>query len=365
MAQNHSTHPMMATTTTFELLQAQTELWCHTLAYLKSMALQSVIKLRIPTAIHRCGGAASLRELHEHLPVPASKLPCLSRLMKLLVISGIFREGKEGVYHLTPVSRLLVEDNAKGGKACLSQFALLATSPFHFRASQLLSEWLESEDDAVAETPFMMAHGAGFFPYTARDLEFGELFNGAMGADSRFVAEIVVRECGDVFAGLTSLIDVGGGDGTTAKAIAKAFPHVRCSVLELPQVADNMPVNGVVEFVAGDMMESIPPADVVLLKFVLHNWSDEDCVRILKRSKEAISTRGPKGKVIIIDTVAGSASSKRTLEAQLLMDVCMMMLTTGEERGEERWHRLFLDAGLSRYKINPILGSQSLIEVFP
>lgn len=68
---------------------------------------------------------------------------------------------------------------------------------------------------------------------------------------------------------------------------------------------------------------------------------------------------------MIIDAVAGSTPSKQTFEAQLLMDICMMLLTTGEERDEERWRRLFLNAGFSRYKINPILGSRSLIEVFP
>lgn len=270
MAQNHSTPPVMPTTTNAELLQAQAELWCHTFAYLKSMALQSVIKIGIPTAIHRCGGAASLFDLQEALPgIPASKWPRLSRLVKLLVVSGIFKEDEAGVYCLTPVSRLLVEEGV-GGQTCLSQFAVMVTSPFHFMSSQRLPEWLKNEDDAAsAETPFMMAHEAGFFTYTARDLEFGALFNEAMGADSRFVAEIFVRECGEVFTGLTSLVDVGGGDGTTAKAIAKAFPHVRCSVLELPQVAANMPVDGMIEFVAGDMMEFIPPADVVLFKVMI------------------------------------------------------------------------------------------------
>jgi hypothetical protein len=97
---------------------------------------------------------------------------------------------------------------------------------------------------------------------------------------------------------------------------------------------------------------------------VLHDWSDEDCVRILERSKEAISTREHKGKVIIIDTVAGSAS-QQTCEAQLLMDLCMMVLTTGKERDEENWHRLFLNAGFSKYKISPVLGCRSLIEVYP
>jgi hypothetical protein len=235
------------------------------MGYLKSMALQSAIKLGIPTSIHRCGGTASLSELHAALPVPTSKRPCLSRLMKLLNAMGVFKEGEAAVYSLTPVSHLLVED-VDGSQTCLSQFTVMGTSQFHFAASQQLAEWLKNEGDAAAETPFMMANGAGLYGYMSIDLEYGELFNEAMGADSRFVAEIVMRECGEVFAGVTSLVDVGGGDGTTAKAIAKAFPHVRCSVLELPQVVDTVSVDGTVEFVAGDMMEFIPPADAVLLK---------------------------------------------------------------------------------------------------
>ncbi|KAK3123940.1 hypothetical protein QOZ80_8AG0638310 [Eleusine coracana subsp. coracana] len=288
-----------------ELLQAQAELWCHALAYLKSIALRCAIKLRIPTTIHRCGGAASLPELLESLPVPASKRPCLSRLMKMLAASGIFRELEAGVYSLTPVSRLLVEDDADtgGSQTCQSPFALLCSTPFHFRASQLIPEWLvtESKNDdgtAAAETPLMMASSMSLYDFVGCDTEFGKLFNQAMSVDSRFTAEILMRECSEVFAGVTSLVDVGGGDGTTAKAIVKAFPHVRCSVLELPhQVVDSVPLDdGTVQFVAGDMMDFIPPADVVLLKFVLHNWTDEDCVGILRRAKEAVSTREPKGK---------------------------------------------------------------------
>lgn len=49
------------------------------------------------------------------------------------------------------------------------------------------------------------------------------------------------------------------------------------------------------------MFESIPHADAVLLKFILHDWSDKDCVRILKMCREAIPSREEGGKVIIID----------------------------------------------------------------
>ena len=95
---------------------------------------------------------------------------------------------------------------------------------------------------------------------------------------------------------------------------------------------------------------------------MLHNWSDEDCVRILKQSKEAISTREPKGKVIIIDVVLGSSSSKQIQEAQLSLDLCMMVLfPAAKQRGEEIWHKIFLEAGFTRYKS----ALRSLIEVYP
>jgi trans-resveratrol di-O-methyltransferase len=87
---------------------------------------------------------------------------------------------------------------------------------------------------------------------------------------------------------------------------------------------------------------------IFFLQFILHDWGDEDCVRILKRCRDAVSAREPKGKlVVIIDTVVGSTSNQTLLEAQLLIDLAMMMLLTGKERDEEQWSRLF-----TRYKIS-------------
>jgi hypothetical protein len=274
------------TTGTAEVLEAQARLWCDTFGYLKSVALHSAIKLGVPNAMSHRGGAASLAELHADLPITPSKRPCLSRLMRFLAATGIFSEEEEDTatsaatgdqrrYRLTAASRLLVHDD--GGDTCLSPFLTFCVLPSHFAASLRLPEWLETEDRAAAATPFMMAHGVDIWSAVGRDVEFGAAFNEAMGADSRFVARIVVDECGEVFAGVESLLDVGGGDGTMARAIAAAFPNIRCSVLELPHIVDGAisatAAGGVgsgsgssVEFVAGDMMEFIPPADALLLK---------------------------------------------------------------------------------------------------
>ncbi|TVU51256.1 hypothetical protein EJB05_02667, partial [Eragrostis curvula] len=348
--------------TNAELLQAQAELWCHKFAYLKSVALHCAIKLGIPNAISR--GAASLSELHAVLPVAPSKRPCLSLLMRFLAASGIFRVDDtnpaqgEVIYRLTAVSRLLVYDD--DGHASLSPYIGGCLMPSYFMASLRLAEWLETDDcgKTAAEMPFMMAHGTDFWGMLGGDAKLGAGFSEAMQSDSRFVAGIVIDECGEVFAGVRSLVDVGGGDGTLTRAIANAFPHVRCSVLELPQVVHGVPADddGKVEFVAGDMMEFIPPADALFLKFILHDWSDEDCVTILKRCKRSHFCMRTKRKVI------GSAASKQTFEAQLVMDFAMMVLFTGKEREEEQWSRMFTDAGFTRYKISPILGPRSLIE---
>jgi hypothetical protein len=102
---------------------------------------------------------------------------------------------------------------------------LILAMPFHVVASLRLAEWLENDDGgAAAETLFMMAQGTDFWGVVGRDAEFPADFYAAMWADSRFVAQIIVSECGEVFAGVNSLVDMGGGDGTMAKAIAKAFP---------------------------------------------------------------------------------------------------------------------------------------------
>jgi ubiquinone/menaquinone biosynthesis C-methylase UbiE len=88
--------------------------------------------------------------------------------------------------------------------------------------------------------------------------------------DTSFAMDTMLKEVGgtDIFRGLGSLVDVGGGHGAAAMAIARAFPDVKCSVLDLEQVISKVAAasDGAVQFIAGDMFESIPPADAVFLK---------------------------------------------------------------------------------------------------
>uniref|UniRef100_A0A0E0LAF5 O-methyltransferase domain-containing protein n=1 Tax=Oryza punctata TaxID=4537 RepID=A0A0E0LAF5_ORYPU len=370
-----------------ELLHGHLELYHHFFSYIKSMALRCATELGIPAAIHRRGGAAMLRDIAADVALHQAKVSHLRRLMRVLTVSGIFgikqqpaagsSSSGEAVYTLTPASRLLVSGCGEHDMSPMLRFLVHSTALTPFFSLHAWFRADEEEEEPVAggggggggaaTSLFEMTHGFPRWEMTGRDAAYGAVLNDAMAADSRFVMDVVLREGGgDVFRGLGSLVDVGGGHGAAAAAVARAFPRVKCSVLDLPQVVSQAPPDASdVRFVAGDMFEYIPPADAVLLKYVLHCFGDDDCVKILRRCKEAIPVRDSGGKVIIINMVVGSGSQRNIFkETQALFDLYMMSID-GIEREEKGWEMVFFKAGFSAYKIMPILGFLSVIEVYP
>ncbi|KAF0903216.1 hypothetical protein E2562_025784 [Oryza meyeriana var. granulata] len=362
---------------TQDLLHGNVQILHHFMSSLKSQALRCACGLGIPAALHRLGGSATLAGLLDETGLHPSKLPYLRRLMRALTVSGIFATAKhkqqspaategnssdsETVYTLTPASRLLVGD---GPSSTMS--ALLNPRPeTGFAMFFKLEEWFR--DDGGAGTLFKMAHGVTSpWDLAKVDADYNRGLNKACVADTSFVMDIILRgRGGDVFRGLTSLVDVGGGYGSAAVAIARAFPDVKCTVMDLQQVISEAPDDGVVQFVAGDMFEFVPPAQATFFKNVLDCWNHEDCVKILQQCKKAIPTRDAGGKVIIINVVVGHGPDNIAVkETQVFYDMYMMSIS-GIEREEHEWRKIFLEAGFSDYRITPILGYQSIIEVFP
>ena len=98
----------------------------------------------------------------------------------------------------------------------------------------------------------------------------------------------------------------------------------------------------------------------------MHDWSDEECVNILKNCKEAIAKKGKEGKVIIIDIGMNQEKDEHDVTTtKLLFDALMMSLVTGKERNKREWEKLFLEAGFSHYKIVSSFGMKSVIEIYP
>uniref|UniRef100_A0A0D9XRC5 O-methyltransferase domain-containing protein n=1 Tax=Leersia perrieri TaxID=77586 RepID=A0A0D9XRC5_9ORYZ len=350
-----------------ELLKAQANLWRHSLYYITSMGLQCVIKLGIPTAIHRAGGAATLPDIVTDLSIPPSKLPFLRRLMRLLVYSGVFATSNTDTYRLTPISCLLV-DGVVEGHPNQGSVVLAMGARHNVEAAMGWAEWFREDHPSVSPPPSLFEHVHDATPFDetmeSLDRDSHALLNEGLAAHDNSGFATVLRECGEVFRGVKSLTDVRGGDGAAARAVAEAFPGVKCTVLDIPRVIGEKKTDGVVNYVAGDIFGFIPPSQAVMLKLVLHHWSDEECVNILAQCKKAIPTREAGGKLIIIDILLG-ADPGPLLEAELLMDLGMMLISKGRQRDENEWCGIFKKAGFSNYKIVKKLGARGVFEVYP
>ena len=92
------------------------------------------------------------------------------------------------------------------------------------------------------------------------------------------------------------LVDIGGSSGTFAFAIARALPGIHCIVQDRPEVvvaaANAIPkdVAKRVSFMAHDFFteQPIQNADIYLLRWILHDWSDAYCIRLLKALTPAL-----------------------------------------------------------------------------
>jgi len=169
-------------------------------------------------------------------------------------------DGGEPVYELTLASRLLI-----GSAPNVSPFLNMVLGTVFVSSFLDLGEWFQHE--LPDPSPFKLTHGRHVWDLARHDASFAELCDNGMVADSGFIMDVMVKECGDVFQGISgSLVDVAGGLGGATQAIAKAFPLIECSVLDLPNVVAAAPTNTDVKYVAGDMFESVPSANVVFLK---------------------------------------------------------------------------------------------------
>ncbi|KAJ7965550.1 O-methyltransferase [Quillaja saponaria] len=349
-----------------ELLEAQAHVWNHSLNFINSMSLKCAVQLGIPDIIHNHGQPMTLSQLIAALPIHKSKTIYIHRLMRVLIHSGFFaqqkiseNESEEEGYVITNASKvLLVKDNPFSVTPFVFMINPIFTKPWH-----CMGDWFQSDDP----TPFETAHGMTLWEFAGREPKLNQIFNESMASDARLLMSVVIDKCMGVFKGLETLVDVGGGTGTSAMAITKAYPDLNCTVYDLPHVVAGLESsNQNLKYVGGDMFQAIPPANAILLKWILHDWSDEECVTILKKCKDAIITsNGKKGKVIIIDMVMDNKGDHESVETQLFYDLLMMVLFNGKERNEKEWAKIISAAGFGDYKISPILGLRSLIEIYP
>ncbi|KAL2921567.1 Xanthohumol 4-O-methyltransferase, partial [Bienertia sinuspersici] len=99
---------------------------------------------------------------------------------------------------------------------------------------------------------------------------------------------------------------------------------------------------------------------------ILHNWTEESCLKALENCQKALSTKG-KGRVIIVDIVLNPYGNTMFDNATIAIDLMMMINTSGgKERTEDDWKKLLKEAGFTHINFIPLqtIMSFSIIEAF-
>nr|GFB72026.1 caffeic acid 3-O-methyltransferase-like [Tanacetum cinerariifolium] len=116
--------------------------------------------------------------------------------------------------------------------------------------------------------------------------------------------------------------------------------------LDLPHVIRHAPVYPGIEHIGGDMFQEVSHGDAICMKWILHDWSDDQCVKLLKNCYNALPI---DGKVFIVEAVLPFLSdTSSSVKATTHMDAMMMTQNPrGKERTDEEFLALAKDAGFA------------------
>ncbi|XP_021903781.1 (RS)-norcoclaurine 6-O-methyltransferase-like [Carica papaya] len=347
-----------------EEAQAGVDIWKYAFGFVDMAVVKCAIELGIPDTLVNQDKPMTLSEISAALRCSP---PQLYRIMRYLVHRKIVKEvastatdGSIG-YISTPLSRRMTSH----GDGTLAPLILLESSPV------MLAPWLNLSARVLLEgentrSPFERANDEEIWQYAAKNPGHSELINEAMACDARLVVPAIVKGCPEVFEGVENVVDVGGGNGTALGLLVKAFPWVKGINFDLPHVVSVANKYDGVENVGGDMFKSVPKADAAFTMWVLHDWNDEYCIRILEKCKEAIRGEEKCGKMIIVDAVVEEKKDEEVELVRLMLDMVMVAHTNnGKERTLKEWEYVLTEAGFSSFKVKHIEAVQSVIEAYP
>jgi hypothetical protein len=253
----------------------------------------------------------------------------LFRFLRALASAGLLDEVAPRTFASTPLGDTLRSDRPDSLRA----LARLGGHPLHWQAwGQLL------HTVRTGHTAFDAAHGQPFFEALALDLPLNEALHASLNRMADVDAEVAEAVELDRFA---RFVDVGGGTGTLARAIAARRPPASVVLFDQAHVlALATPAPGVTRH-AGSFFDGVPAGgDAYLLKFVLHDWDDDRAAVILRNCRAAVADGG---RVLVVEVVVPDDAAPSIAKTH---DVNMLVLTGGRERTLGEYRDLFARADL-------------------
>lgn len=316
-----------------------------------SQMISVVSRLGVADALHEKPRTAA--ELAE---VVGAHGESLYRVLRALACVDVLVEDEEGSFSLTELGQYLRKDHPDSVRA----LSMMEGEELYQAWGQLL------HSVKTGESGFDKAHGKNLFEYLADVPESRELFDTWLStvysADSEQVATTYD------FSAARKVVDIGGGNGHLLSVILDHHPETQGVIFDLPEAMDKARrsiekagLTSRCEAVSGSFFESVPSgADVYLLRYIIHDWQDDDSVKILKTCRDAMHDGS---RLLIIECVIPPGNDWFPGK---LLDVNMLVVTGGKERTSAQYEALFQRAGLRTRKIwSTAIPRLSIVEAEP
>ena len=295
-------------------------------------------------------------------PQPVTKLAQLTRtherslyrLLRFTASYGVFREADDRSFDQTPLSAALRSDAEGTFRPAAQMFP------------RVFAAW-DGLDHAVrtGESGCVGVYGEPMFDYIGKHPDLAPVFDAGMTAFHGHETKAML-EAYD-FSEIRTLADIGGGNGSLLTAVLRRYPQLRGILFDLGHVIGRAKT-GIREsgleqrcsVIEGSFFESVPPgADAYLMRHIIHDWTDEQSIQILRNCHKVIPAHG---RVLLVEFAVPAAN-----QASLGKDADMIMLTFpgGMERTDAEYQALFEQSGFRLHNVTKTRSSVCVIEGRP
>jgi hypothetical protein len=316
--------------------QPRAELFRLASGFMITKAIGAAVQLGLPELVSERNRSAA-----ELASAAGADPDAITRLLRALASVGVFTNDG-GVIRHTPMSELLARD-AAGSFAAQA----LVLSGYQYLT------WGESLQSFRTGLPaFPAVHGQPIFDWLAEHPEQASQFNEAMSGGASLRREPLLERD---WSSVSTMVDVGGGSGSTVIALLLAHPHLHGVVFDLPHVEGEATaaikqagLAARCRFVGGSFFESVPvDADVYVMSAILHDWDDAAAAAILQTLRAAMR---PDSRLLLLEAVLADGDEP---DVAKIADLHMLVALGGRERTEPQWRALLTGAGFRVDGIRP------------
>ena len=271
----------------------------------------------------------------------------LNRALRVLSAHGIFA-AQGGVYAHTPTSLLLRSDHPQS----MRSFVRMQGIPALWHIWEHFAHTLQTGRSAAEKSL-----PDGFWGYFANHPEHSRLFNDAMTAKTHGQSTGLLAAYD--FSAFNTIADIGGGNGHLLLSILTATPTLHGVLFDLPHVIQQASVIALdqLKFHPGNFFEdSLPVCDAYLMMQILHDWSDQESVQIIKAIRRSAP---PHGKLLLAEWLIPENSEHSWT---LFVDLIMLGELTGKERTKPEFEKLLRDSGFRLDRVVDIGYNTFLLE---